>query len=73
MENPQSGTRIIEELGDSRWAGWTKMEYTVKSQSGKKAVVHYVAKWEDGIIVATCRTQGLVDLETGQVSCSRND
>ncbi|SUJ25591.1 Uncharacterised protein [Sphingobacterium spiritivorum] len=52
MANPQLGTPIIEGLKDSRWLGWTKMQYSVTSQNGQKAVVHYVAKWENGVIKA---------------------
>lgn len=52
MKNPQLGTRIMEGMKDSRWLGWTKMEYKVKTQNGVNAVVHYVAKWEDGVIKA---------------------
>jgi len=52
MENPQLGRRIIENLADARWQGWTKMEYVVKSANGQKAVVHYVAKIVDGVIEA---------------------
>ncbi len=52
IENPQLGTRIMEGLKDSRWSGWTKMEYKIKTSEGVSAVVHYVAKWENGVLKA---------------------
>jgi len=52
MANPQLGTRIMEGMKDSRWLGWTKMQYTVKTQNGVNAVVHYVGKWENGVLKA---------------------
>jgi hypothetical protein len=39
-------------MKDSRWFGWSKMQYTVTSNNGVKVVVHYVAKIEKGIIKA---------------------
>jgi hypothetical protein len=47
MANPQLGRRVVENLTDPRWTGWTKMHYSVTLQNGVKAVVHYVAKWGD--------------------------
>jgi len=52
LSNPMLGTRIMEGLKDSRWLGWTKMEYKVKTANGINAIVHYVAKWEKGILKA---------------------
>ena len=52
MANPQLGKRVMEGMKDSRWSGWTKMQYSVETENGVKAVVHYVAKWEDGVIKA---------------------
>lgn len=52
MANPQLGTRIMEGMKDTRWTGWTKMQYSVKTQNGVNAVVHYVGKWENGVLKA---------------------
>ncbi|QQV02990.1 hypothetical protein [Chryseobacterium sp. FDAARGOS 1104] len=52
MANPQLGTRIMEGMKDSRWLGWTKMEYKVKTANGVNAVIHYVAKWKNGVLKA---------------------
>ena len=52
LANPMLGTRVMEGLKDWRWVGWTKMQYQVKSENGINAIVHYVAKWENGILKA---------------------
>lgn len=52
MANPQLGTRIMEGMKDSRWLGWTKMEYKIKTAEGINAIVHYVGKWEKGVLKA---------------------
>jgi hypothetical protein len=52
MENPKLGTAIIEGLSDPRWLGWSKMQYTIITSNGVRAVVHYVAKWKNGILEA---------------------
>ena len=52
MANPQLGTRLLEGMNDSRWQGWTKMEFKVKTAEGVNAIVHYVAKWENGVLKA---------------------
>lgn len=44
--------RIIESLDYTRWLGWTKMHYEIKTGNGIKAVIHYVRKWENDILVA---------------------
>lgn len=51
-KQPHLGTRIMEGLSDSRWNGWTKMEFKSKTNEGINAVVHYVGKWENGILKA---------------------
>jgi hypothetical protein len=51
-EEVRLGAPIMEGLNDPRWLGRTKMQYIVKSQNGVQAVVHYVAKWEDGVLKA---------------------
>ena len=50
MSNPSAGKVIMEGLKDSRWAGWSKMQYVHTSLNGKKTVIHYVAKFERGVI-----------------------
>jgi len=50
--HPELGMRIMENMGDPRWAGWTKMQLITQTQNGINVVVHYVAKWENGILVA---------------------
>jgi RHS repeat-associated protein len=52
MNNPQLGTRLMEGMGDDLWKGWTKMEYKVKTANGINAIVHYVGKWENGVLQA---------------------
>ena len=52
MANPQLGTRIMEGMKDSRWFGWTKMEYKVKTSEGVNAIIHFVGKWENGVLKA---------------------
>jgi hypothetical protein len=52
MANPHLGKVVMEGMKDSRWLGWSKMQFSVTSELGKKAVIHYVAKIENGIIKA---------------------
>ncbi|MBB5649197.1 RHS repeat domain-containing protein, partial [Pedobacter cryoconitis] len=52
LKNPQLGRRLMEGMKDSRWPGWTKMEYKVKTAEGVRAIVHYLAKWENGVLKA---------------------
>jgi hypothetical protein len=54
VANPHLG-KILENmkpLSDPRWQGWLKMQYSVKSQNGINAVIHYVGKWENGVLKA---------------------
>ncbi len=48
--NPTLGKVVMEGMKDSRWLGWSKMQYTVTSENGVKAVVHYVSKFENGVL-----------------------
>ena len=52
LENPYLGNVIMTGLKDSRWLGWSKFEYTVTSNNGAKAVIHFVGKVENGILKA---------------------
>jgi len=45
MANPNLGKIVMEGMKDSRWLGWSKMQYTVTSQNGVKAVIYYVGKF----------------------------
>ncbi|WP_299441264.1 hypothetical protein [uncultured Aquimarina sp.] len=50
--NPSIGVRIMEGMTDPRWLGWSKMEYKVKTAEGVNAIIHYVAKWDKGVLKA---------------------
>ncbi len=52
MKNPGIGTVIMQNMGDPRWLGWSKMEYKVKSAENVNAVIHYVGLWKDGVLIA---------------------
>ena len=52
LANPELGIRLMEGMKDARWLGWTKMEYKVKTAQGLNAIIHYVGKWEDGVLKA---------------------
>lgn len=52
MANPHLGKVVMTGMKDSRWPGWSKMQYSVETQKGVKAVVHYVGKWENGVLKA---------------------
>ncbi len=52
MSNPTAGKVIMEGLKDSRWTGWSKMQYIHKGLNGSKTTIHYVGKWEKGILKA---------------------
>lgn len=52
MANPQLGEVIQTGMSESRWLGWSKMQYIVTTQNGVKAIVHYVGKWENGVLIA---------------------
>jgi hypothetical protein len=51
-DNPKLGTVIIPKIGDTTWPGWSKLQYTVISNNGVKAVIHFVAKIEGNVIKA---------------------
>jgi hypothetical protein len=50
MENPQLGEIVMKEINDPRWLGWTKMRYKVETENGVKVIIHYVGKWENGVL-----------------------
>ena len=52
LGNPSLGKPIISSVSDPRWLGWTKMQYSVTSEKGVQAVIHYVAKYDNGILKA---------------------
>ena len=54
LSNPLAG-EIIERMApinDQRWLGWRKMQYIHTGLNGSKTVIHYVGKWEKGILKA---------------------
>lgn len=48
MSNPATGKIIKTGLSDPRWAGWFKMS----NRTAHGVEIHYVAKWENGVIKA---------------------
>jgi hypothetical protein len=50
MANPSIGKMIMEGITDMRWPGWSKMQYIHTSLDGNKTVIHYVGKFENGIL-----------------------
>ena len=52
LNNPTLGKVVMTGMKDSRWFGWSKMQYTVTSENGIKFVIHYVGKFENGILKA---------------------
>lgn len=50
--NPKMGEEVMKNLADSRWSGWSKMQYVKRLSDGKKIVIHYVAKFVDGTMTA---------------------
>lgn len=50
LSNPAAGKVILQGLKDSRWAGWSKMQYTHTGLDGSKIVIHYVGKFENGVL-----------------------
>jgi hypothetical protein len=48
MANPELGNAVkgMPPLGDSRWKGWTKMEYMKKFKGGTKVDIHFVAQFD---------------------------
>lgn len=38
----------MSNMKDARYPGWDKYQYTVKSETGKKSVVHYVKNPKTG-------------------------
>ncbi len=52
MANPQLGKVIKTGMKDSRWLGWSKKQYSVESANGVIVIVHYVGKWENGVLKA---------------------
>ena len=37
-------------MKDSRWLGWNKMQYTHRALDGTKTTIHYVGKFENGVL-----------------------
>ena len=53
LENPNLGKVVMEgAMNDSRWLGWSKMQYSITSENGVKVVIHYNGKFENGVLKA---------------------
>jgi RHS repeat-associated protein len=50
--NPGIGKVIMTKLDDPRFIGWVKMEFVKKLSDGRNVIIHYVAKYENGILKA---------------------
>ena len=44
MSNPSAEKVIMNNIKDSRWSGWSKMQYIHYDMSGHKTTIHYVGK-----------------------------
>lgn len=52
QSSPQLGRIIMQNLSDTRWKGWNKLQYTHTLESGKQIVIHYVGKYRNGKLIA---------------------
>jgi len=52
MSNPTLGKTVMTGMKDSRWLGWNKMQYTHTALNGTKTTIHYVGKFENGVLKA---------------------
>ncbi len=50
MANPKDGLILPITINDSRWLGWTKMQYELIGLDGK-IYIHYVGKFENGVLM----------------------
>ena len=50
MANPEKGFILPIIINDSRWLGWTKMQFKLDGLDGS-IVIHYVGKWENGVLL----------------------
>jgi hypothetical protein len=50
--NPTLGKVVMTGMRDSRWLGWDKMQYTHVALDGSKTTIHYVGKFENGVLKA---------------------
>ncbi|GLB54008.1 hypothetical protein NBRC110019_30490 [Neptunitalea chrysea] len=50
VSNPRIGTVVMEGMKDSRWLGWSKMQYVHRGLNGSKTTIHYVGKFENGVL-----------------------
>jgi len=50
MSNPRLGTVIMTKLKDTRWRGRSKLQYVHRGQDETTTVIHYVGKFEDGVL-----------------------
>jgi hypothetical protein len=52
MANPAGGKIIMPSLKDSRWPGWSKMQYIHKAADGTETTIHYNGQWVNGALIA---------------------
>jgi hypothetical protein len=52
MNNPRLGTVVMEGMKDTRWLGWSKMQYVHRGLDGTTTTIHYVGRWENGVLNA---------------------
>jgi RHS repeat-associated protein len=54
VSNPRIGAVItnMKPLSDKRWLGWRKMQYLHTALDGKITNIHYVGKFENGLLTA---------------------
>ena len=50
MANPEKGFILPVIINDSRWLGWTKMQFKLDGLDGS-IIIHYVGKWENGVLL----------------------
>jgi hypothetical protein len=50
MSNPTLGRTVMIGMKDSRWLDWNKMQYTHTALDGTKTTIHYVGKFENGVL-----------------------
>ncbi|MGB3063488.1 hypothetical protein [Sphingobacterium thalpophilum] len=52
ISNPRLGDIAMVGMSDPRWYGWNKMQYIHRAMDGTKITIHYVGKFENGVLKA---------------------
>lgn len=52
MSDPTLGKVVMTGMKDSRWPGWSKMQYTHTALDGAKTTIHYVGQFNYGVLTA---------------------